>query len=87
MHRHLGTHITKVKSVNLDKWSQEQVEIYQHMNNYLANHYFESSLNTKQKPTQSSGNAEVESFIKDKYVNRRWVNTKQNGNMHPAEIY
>ena len=27
-HRELGTHITKVKSVNLDKWKPEEIKIY-----------------------------------------------------------
>lgn len=27
LHRKLGTHISKVKSVNLDKWTEEQVEV------------------------------------------------------------
>ncbi|KAF8607432.1 Arf GTPase activating protein [Ceratobasidium sp. AG-I] len=27
IHRKIGTHITKVKSVNLDAWSKEQIEV------------------------------------------------------------
>ncbi|KAH7337549.1 hypothetical protein B0J17DRAFT_573079 [Rhizoctonia solani] len=27
IHRKIGTHITKVKSVNLDAWTKEQVEV------------------------------------------------------------
>lgn len=27
LHRNLGTHISRVKSVNLDKWTDEQVEV------------------------------------------------------------
>ena len=27
LHRKLGTHISKVKSVNLDKWTDEQIEV------------------------------------------------------------
>lgn len=29
LHRSLGTHISKVKSVTLDKWTDEQVEVRQ----------------------------------------------------------
>lgn len=44
MHRQLGVHITKVKSVNLDKWPQELVEMYKHMSNLIANSYWEAKL-------------------------------------------
>jgi len=27
LHRKLGTHISKIKSVNLDKWTDEQVQV------------------------------------------------------------
>uniref|UniRef100_A0A3Q3LH77 Arf-GAP domain-containing protein n=1 Tax=Labrus bergylta TaxID=56723 RepID=A0A3Q3LH77_9LABR len=27
IHRNLGVHISKVKSVNLDQWTQEQVQV------------------------------------------------------------
>jgi hypothetical protein len=28
LHRSLGTHISKVKSVTLDKWTDDQIEVY-----------------------------------------------------------
>ena len=27
IHRRMGTHISKVKSVNLDTWTEEQIEV------------------------------------------------------------
>ena len=44
MHRQLGTHITKVKSVNLDKWVPELVEQYKHFNNTIVNAYWEAKI-------------------------------------------
>lgn len=34
-HRKLGTHIAKVKSVTLDKWTEEQLSLYKHMGKAL----------------------------------------------------
>jgi hypothetical protein len=33
-HRKLGTHVSKVKSITLDSWSDEQVQVCQHMDDF-----------------------------------------------------
>ena len=43
-HRALGVHITKIKSVNLDKWPEGKVEAFQAMSNNLVNAYWEANL-------------------------------------------
>eukprot|EP00806_Schmidingerella_arcuata_P007237 Macronucleus_7613.p1 GENE.Macronucleus_7613~~Macronucleus_7613.p1 ORF type:complete len:133 (+),score=23.20 Macronucleus_7613:1-399(+) len=43
-HRALGVHITKIKSVNLDKWPEGKVEIFQALSNNLVNAYWEANL-------------------------------------------
>ena len=50
-HRALGVHITKIKSVNLDKWPDGKVETFQAMSNNLVNAYWEANLPANyQKP-------------------------------------
>ena len=44
VHRSFGVHITKIKSVNLDKWPLEAVEMYKHFNNMIVNSYYEARL-------------------------------------------
>lgn len=34
-HRKLGTHITKVKSVDLDSWTKEQIELYKAIGKFI----------------------------------------------------
>jgi hypothetical protein len=40
----MGVHITKIKSVNLDKWPVGKVEAFQGMSNNLVNAYWEANL-------------------------------------------
>jgi stromal membrane-associated protein len=75
-HRKLQVHIAKIKSVNLDAWKPEVVEMYKHFNNAIVNAYWEARLPQGfQKPGQNASGSEVESFIRDKYVNKRWIDT------------
>jgi stromal membrane-associated protein len=55
MHRQLQVHITKVKSVNLDKWQPDIIEQYKHINNIIVNSYWEARMPKHfQKPGQNS---------------------------------
>ena len=85
-HRQLQVHITKIKSVNLDKWAPEMVEMYKHVNNAIINTYWEARLpKGYNKPGQNATSNEVESFIRDKYLNKRWVDVDMSAD--PANMY
>ena len=73
-HRQLGTSITKVRSVNLDKWNEGMIDLYQHMNNQQANSYWEMCLPAGfERPTDSSANSYVWSYINNKYVKKKYA--------------
>ena len=75
-----------MKSVNLDKWQPEMVEMYRHVNNVLINSYWEARLpRNYEKPGQNASANEVDAFIRDKYLNKRWVDTGMK--MDPASMY
>lgn len=44
VHRGLGVHVSKVKSLNLDKWDRSMVDFMQLQGNTKSNSYYESSL-------------------------------------------
>jgi len=44
VHRQLGVHITKIKSVNLDKWPEGKVPLFEHVSNHMVNSYWEKNL-------------------------------------------
>ncbi|KAI8877682.1 ArfGap-domain-containing protein [Backusella circina FSU 941] len=68
IHRSLGVHISKVKSVDLDTWIPEQVESMVRWGNERANKYWEANLRDK-KPSESN----MEMWIRQKYEQKRWA--------------
>ncbi|CAE6383070.1 unnamed protein product [Rhizoctonia solani] len=69
IHRSMGTHISKVKSVDLDVWTPEQMASIQKWGNRRANLYWEAHL----KPGHQPPDHKMESFIRSKYESRRWA--------------
>jgi len=72
VHRNLGVHISKVKSVSLDAWPLDLAEHIQELGNDIVNASYEATLPSGRKPTEETGNYETENFIRDKYVNKKW---------------
>ncbi|EPX71327.1 GTPase activating protein [Schizosaccharomyces octosporus yFS286] len=69
IHRSLGVHISRVKSVDLDAWTDEQTENMRRWGNQRANMYWEAKLADGHAPSDSK----VLTFIRTKYELRKWV--------------
>ncbi|CAM1506411.1 Fc.00g060520.m01.CDS01 [Cosmosporella sp. VM-42] len=69
IHRGMGTHISRVKSVDLDSWTDEQMQSILSWGNARANKYWESKLAVGHMPSESK----IENFIRTKYELKRWV--------------
>ncbi|KAI1322836.1 hypothetical protein F5Y16DRAFT_385345 [Xylariaceae sp. FL0255] len=69
IHRGMGTHISRVKSVDLDSWTDEQLQSVLSWGNARANKYWESKLAQGHAPSE----AKIENFIRTKYELKRWV--------------
>ncbi|KAG8532746.1 uncharacterized protein KY384_002624 [Bacidia gigantensis] len=65
----MGTHISRVKSVDLDAWTDEQLQSVLKWGNARANKYWEAKLATGHVPSE----AKIENFIRTKYESKRWV--------------
>ena len=73
-HRNLGTHISKMKSVTLDKWQADWCLIFENLDNVIANTHWEGvKPDSVRKPTERSANPEVERYIRDKYEHKLWA--------------
>ncbi|KAH7306379.1 hypothetical protein KP509_22G008500 [Ceratopteris richardii] len=73
IHRSLGVHISKVRSVTLDTWLPEQVAFMEGMGNAKANAFWEAELPNSFKHPAENDRGGLEAFIRSKYVARRWV--------------
>ncbi|PWY91951.1 ArfGap-domain-containing protein [Aspergillus sclerotioniger CBS 115572] len=69
IHRGMGTHISRVKSVDLDSWTDEQLQSVVRWGNSRANKYWEAKLAPGHVPSE----AKIENFIRTKYESKRWV--------------
>ncbi|KAA6413246.1 MAG: stromal membrane-associated [Lasallia pustulata] len=69
IHRGMGTHISRVKSVDLDAWTDEQLQSVLRWGNARANKYWEAKLAPGHVPSE----AKIENFIRTKYESKRWV--------------
>lgn len=71
IHRNLGVHISRVKSVNLDAWTPEHVAYVQRMGNSRARAIYEANLPDDFRRPQTD--TALESFIRAKYEHKRYI--------------
>ncbi|KAL3529427.1 hypothetical protein ACH5RR_008749 [Cinchona calisaya] len=76
IHRSLGVHISKVRSISLDTWLPEQVSFMQSMGNHKANSYWEAEL------PLSVDRSSIEQFIRAKYQEKKWTSLKATQPIH-----
>merc|ERR1711871_1698321 len=70
LHRSLGTHISKVRSVELDRWNEAQVQRIRDIGNEKSNEFWEAAMGDKVIPKQGD---ELLDFVTQKYAKRRWL--------------
>ncbi|KAG7819705.1 hypothetical protein KL919_001941 [Ogataea angusta] len=75
IHRSMGTHISRVKSVDLDSWTDEQVKSMVMWGNERANLFWEDKLPDNYVPDESK----IENFIRTKYEMKKWKSDKEPG--------
>ncbi|KAJ1301173.1 hypothetical protein OPQ81_003584 [Rhizoctonia solani] len=79
IHRKIGTHITKVKSVNLDAWTKEQVESVKNIGNIASNAKWNPNESRNPPPTnleESERDSEMEKYIRAKYETKKFIDRK-----------
>lgn len=73
IHRSLGTHISFVRSCKLDQWTDDQAAVMRAIGNKVANNYWEYNLPANFQRPNSNNRAQMENFIRRKYVDREFA--------------
>lgn len=75
IHRSLGVHFSKVRSLTLDTWEPELVKLMCELGNNIINSIYEARIDEMniKKPTSSSTRSEKEIWIKAKYVEKKFI--------------
>ncbi|XP_076828480.1 arf-GAP with coiled-coil, ANK repeat and PH domain-containing protein 2 isoform X6 [Brachyhypopomus gauderio] len=75
IHRSLGVHNSKVRSLTLDSWEPELLKLMCELGNGVMNQIYEARRAELgwRKPTPGDSRQEIEAYIRAKYVDRRFV--------------
>uniref|UniRef100_A0A3B5A663 Arf-GAP with coiled-coil, ANK repeat and PH domain-containing protein n=1 Tax=Stegastes partitus TaxID=144197 RepID=A0A3B5A663_9TELE len=75
IHRSLGVHFSKVRSLTLDTWEPELLKLMCELGNGVINQIYEARREElgARKPQPGDPRHEVEAYIKAKYVDRRFI--------------
>ncbi|XP_042640172.1 arf-GAP with GTPase, ANK repeat and PH domain-containing protein 1 isoform X6 [Tyto alba] len=73
IHRNLGTHLSRVRSLDLDDWPLELIKVMSSIGNELANSVWEESSQGHMKPSSDSTREEKERWIRAKYEQKLFL--------------
>lgn len=69
IHRSFGTHISKVRSIDLDVLTPEQISVFRRMGNAKAARIWLANVpDSRNIPDRNTSQTELERFLRDKYV-------------------
>ncbi|XP_048379521.1 arf-GAP with GTPase, ANK repeat and PH domain-containing protein 1-like isoform X2 [Stegostoma tigrinum] len=73
IHRNLGTHLSRVRSLDLDDWPLELTLVLTSIGNEMANSVWEKNTQGRSKPTPESTREERENWIRAKYEQKLFL--------------
>ncbi|XP_016989619.1 centaurin-gamma-1A isoform X1 [Drosophila rhopaloa] len=85
VHRNLGSHISKVRSLGLDDWPSPHLSVMLAIGNSLANSVWESNTRQRVKPTSQASREEKERWVRSKYEAKEFLTPLGNASSaHPS---
>ncbi|XP_039951900.1 centaurin-gamma-1A isoform X1 [Bactrocera tryoni] len=86
IHRNLGSHISKVRSLGLDDWPAGHLSVMLAIGNSLANSVWEANTRQRTKPRPNSTREEKEAWIRSKYESKEFLaQSNANTNTTPGQ--
>jgi hypothetical protein len=74
VHRNLGVHISRVRSLELDDWKADNYAIMMAYGNAAVNAVYEAAVpEDRRRPVPDGPSAELESWIRDKYQHKKFM--------------
>ncbi|KAJ7313238.1 hypothetical protein JRQ81_004520 [Phrynocephalus forsythii] len=86
IHRSLGVHFSKVRSLTLDSWEPELVKLMCELGNRVINQIYEArvdEMNVK-RPQPGCSRAEKEAWIQAKYVEKKFITKFPKAGLRPS---
>ncbi|KAL5285293.1 ACAP2 family protein [Megaselia abdita] len=76
VHRSLGVHYSKVRSLTLDAWESENIKVMMELGNEVVNKIYEATVPDNcdmRPPSENCDNSVREAWIRAKYVEKRFL--------------
>ncbi|XP_028654468.1 arf-GAP with GTPase, ANK repeat and PH domain-containing protein 2 isoform X3 [Erpetoichthys calabaricus] len=73
IHRNLGTHLSRVRSLDLDDWPLELTLVLNSIGNEMVNSIWERNTQSRSKPSPESSREEREAWIRAKYEQKLFL--------------
>ncbi|XP_071152721.1 centaurin-gamma-1A-like isoform X17 [Mytilus edulis] len=73
IHRNLGTHLSRVRSLDLDEWPPDLQRVMMSIGNSTANSVWEANIKGRPKVLPSSSREEKERWIRCKYESKEFL--------------
>ncbi|TRY82950.1 hypothetical protein DNTS_009623, partial [Danionella cerebrum] len=73
IHRNLGTHLSRVRSLDLDEWPLELIKVMLAIGNEMANSVWEVNAQGRLKPAPDASREERERWIRAKYEQKLFL--------------
>ncbi|CAG8479264.1 4814_t:CDS:10 [Paraglomus brasilianum] len=89
IHRSLGVHVSKVRSLSLDKWEPEAIEVMLRLGNTMTNKIFEANITSASGvpiANPASDRSEKEKFIIAKYVKKEFLAPKDDNQTESIDL-
>uniref|UniRef100_A0A1B6K9Y5 Centaurin-gamma-1A n=1 Tax=Graphocephala atropunctata TaxID=36148 RepID=A0A1B6K9Y5_9HEMI len=86
VHRNLGSHISRVRSLHLDEWPPGHLAVMLSIGNAMGNSVWEAVVRERAKPTPGSSREEKERWIRSKYEGKEFLSALPTGPTLPSSV-
>lgn len=85
----MGTHLSRVRSLELDDWSNELVQLMTSIGNKMINSIYEANYSkyAKPKPNPNTPREEKEKWIRAKYESKSFLESLPRSDISVGKVF